>query len=355
MFASAAHPLPCPAANFPGMANCLKICANLLLAMLATLWLAACDDPKPVEKGTAMVEQTAKPMLASNSAPKRRRIGLVMKTLTNPFFVEMERGARTAEGELGIELVVKTAAQETSIEQQVAIVEELVRQKVDAIVIAPGDSVKLIPVLKRAQDAGLPVVNIDNRLDGDFSRTLGLRPVPFISVDNENGAYLATRVLADGVAEPTKAAVIEGIRSAANAEARKVGALRAFAGNPVVTVVAQETANWKIDEGYEVAKLLFTRDPGISLVFCANDMMALGAARYLQESNLTTVKVAGYDALSEAVEAVKRGTLAVTVDQQASRQGYLGVVYANRMVSGETVPLETMVDVNIVTGQPQRP
>ena len=355
MLASAFHPLPNRPTFPPKGATFGKACVNLVLAMLGTVWLTACDDPKPAEKGSSMVERTTSSAPASEPAPKRRQIALVMKTLTNPFFVEMERGARSAEAELGIELLVKTAAQETSIEQQVAIVEELIRKKVDAIVIAPGDSIKLIPVLKQAQDAGLPVVNIDNRLDGDFSRTLGLRPVPFISVDNEKGAYLVTRALADGVTEPAKAAVIEGIRSAANAEARKAGALRAFAGNPAVTVVAQETANWKIDEAYEVTKRLFTSDPGISLLFCANDMMALGAARYLQEAGLSTVKVAGYDALADAVEAVKRGTLTATADQQASRQGYLGIVYANRMVSGETLPLETMVDVHVLTAQPQKP
>jgi ribose transport system substrate-binding protein len=332
-----------------------RACVNLLLAALATVWLSACDDPKPVQKGTAMVEGNMKASPTPAPAPKRRQIALVMKTLTNPFFVEMERGARTAESELGIELLVKTAAQETSIEQQVAIVEELVRQKVDAIVIAPGDSVKLIPVLKRAQDAGLVVVNIDNRLDGDFSRTLGLRPVPFISVDNEHGAYLVTSVLTAGVTEPAKAAVIEGIRSASNAEARKTGALRAFAGNPAVTVVARETANWKIDEAYDVAKNLFAREPGITLLFCANDMMALGAARYIQEAGLPGVRVAGFDALADAVEAVKHGSLTATVDQQAGRQGYLGIVQANRMISGETVPLETMVDVRVLTAQPQKP
>jgi ribose transport system substrate-binding protein len=339
----------------PAGAGFGKACVNLLLAALATVWLSACDDPKPVQKGTAMVEGSVKASPAAPPVPKRRQIALVMKTLTNPFFVEMERGARTAESELGIELLVKTAAQETSIEQQVAIVEELVRQKVDAIVIAPGDSVKLIPVLKRAQDAGLVVVNIDNRLDGDFSRTLGLRPVPFISVDNEQGAYLVTSVLTAGVTEPTKAAVIEGIRSASNAEARKSGALRAFAGNPAVTVVARETANWKIDEAYDVAKNLFARDPGITLLFCANDMMALGAARYIQEAGLSNVKIAGFDALADAVEAVKQGSLTATVDQQAGRQGYLGIVQANRMISGETVPLETMVDVRVLTTQPQKP
>jgi len=73
-----------------------------------------------------------------------------MKTLTNPFFIEMEKGARRAEQALNIELVVKTAAQETSIEQQIQIVEDLIAAKVDAIVIAPGDSELLVPVLKKA-------------------------------------------------------------------------------------------------------------------------------------------------------------------------------------------------------------
>ncbi len=70
-----------------------------------------------------------------------------MKTLTNPFFVEMERGARRAEQELGVNLSVKTAAQETSIEQQIQLVEDLIATNVNAIVIAPGDSQRLIPAL----------------------------------------------------------------------------------------------------------------------------------------------------------------------------------------------------------------
>ena len=338
----------------PLLRTAARAVGGILAAAFATLWLAACDDPKPVDKGS-IAERKEDAVKPADPVPERRRIALVMKTLTNPFFIEMERGARVAESELGIELLVKTAAQETSIEQQVAIVEDLIRQKVDAIVIAPGDSVKLIPVLKRAQAAGLAVVNIDNRLDAEFSRKVGLAPVPFISVDNDHGAYLAGMVLAEGVTGPTKAAIIEGIRSAANAEARKAGALRAFAAVPSITVVAQESADWKIDVAYDVAKSMFEREPGISLLFCANDMMALGAARYVQEAGRRDVRIAGYDALNDAVEAVKAGTLAATIDQQAGRQGYLGVVYANRMLSREEVPLETMVEVRVVTGRPERP
>jgi len=94
-----------------------------------------------------------------------------MKTLTNPFFVEMEKGARRAEKDLNIALKVKTAAQETSIEQQIQLVEDLVAAKVDAIVIAPGDSQRLVPTLKKAADAGINIVNIDNRLDPQTVKT----------------------------------------------------------------------------------------------------------------------------------------------------------------------------------------
>jgi ribose transport system substrate-binding protein len=178
------------------------------------------------------------PVTETTQPPTETTIALVMKTLTNPFFVEMEKGARQAETEFGIQLIVKTAAQETSIEQQIEIVDELIRQQVDAIVIAPGDSLELIPVLKKAQDAGIVVINIDNRLDLAYSQNLGLENVPFISVDNQQGAYLSAKYISDLITTPTKAAVIEGIRSAQNAEDRKTGALQGFNENPNITVVA---------------------------------------------------------------------------------------------------------------------
>lgn len=134
----------------------------------------------------------------------KKQIGLVMKTLTNPFFVEMEKGARRAEKELGVTLKVRTAAQETSIEQQIQLVEDLIAEKVDAIVIAPGDSQRLVPALKKAVDAGIKIVNIDNRLDPQAIQQAGLKPIPFISVDNEAGAYKAGQYLVRGIRLPPR-------------------------------------------------------------------------------------------------------------------------------------------------------
>jgi ribose transport system substrate-binding protein len=337
----------------------------MTLMLISFLLLAACGQATPKATGPLVVEEeNAAPAeatpapdeqadsaedVAEQSAEETPTIALVMKTLTNPFFVEMEKGARKAEQELGINLLVRTGAQETSIEQQISIIKELIAEQVDAIVIAPADSKELIPVLKEAQDAGIVIVNVDNRLDPEISESIGLVDVPFISVDNEQGAYLSANYVSQQVTEPTEAILLEGIRTAGNAEDRKNGALRAFEENDNITVVAMETAHWKIDEGYEVTTELFKKHPDVKVVFCANDMMAFGTLRYLEEQDKTDVLVAAYDALEEARTAIRDGTLQATIDQQAALQAETGVEYAVRALQGEELPLETIVDVLLVT------
>lgn len=317
------------------------------LALAAALTLAACGDSQhpPV---AAVTVAAASPAASARTAPTVR-VALIMKTLTNPFFVEMERGARRAQQETGIDLQVRTATQETSIDQQIQLVDNEIKAGAQAIVIAPGDSTRLVPVLKQAQDAGIRIVNIDNRLNADAMVAAGMRPVPFISVDNEQGAFKAASYLVAKVDKPAEAAILEGIRSADNAARRKAGAQRGLASNAKVRVVASETANWKIDEAYAVTAALFREHPKISLIFCANDMMAIGAIKYLAETGRSSVRVAGFDALDEAKTAIRARQMVVTVDQQAAEQGYLGVKTAVAMLQGETVPDDIQVETMLVT------
>jgi ribose transport system substrate-binding protein len=323
----------------------MKIAQFVVGALMACL-LAACGDASqkapPITTGDILSKGPAV------TAPQVR-VALIMKTITNPFFMAMEMGARKAQEETGIDLQVKTATQETSIEQQIQLVEQEIQAKAQAIVIAPGDSLRLVPVLKKAQDAGIQVVNIDNRLSAEAMAASGMKPVPFISVDNAQAAYQVTQTIAQKVSTPTEAVVIEGIRTADNAEQRKRGALRAFAENAHIRVVASESANWKIDEAYQLAKTLFKAHPNIGLVFCANDMMAIGVIKYVQDVGLHQVQIVGFDALEEAKTAIKAGQLVATIDQQADRQGYQGVITALQLLKGEKPPMEIMVPAQVVT------
>ena len=317
--------------------------------MGAILILSACSSTAPNLSGASLFESVEAPTPPPADAEPPIRVALVMKTLTNPFFIEMERGARRAERELGIQLVVKTAAQETSIQEQVQIIDALILEKVDAIVIAPGDSVELIPPLKRAQDAGIVIINIDNRLDAGLSKKSGLKGVPYVGVDNEEGGYLSAMEIVRRLSGPNEAAILEGIPTSQNSVDRVAGAQRAFAENPQIDLVLIKSAHWKIDEGYEVTREILAQFPNIKALFCANDMMALGAVQYLQDAGMQGVLVAGYDNLDEVQDALKQGALVATIDQQAAEQGYLGVQYAVRALKNETLPAETLVDVQLVT------
>lgn len=313
------------------------------IVLVTALWalLFGCKDSGEHSSAPA----AAVPVNAA--APKK--IALVMKTLTNPFFIEMERGARRAEKEFGIELQVKTGSDETAIEQQIQIIDQLIQSHVDAIVIAPGDSQRVVPILKKAQAAGIVIINIDNQLDPGVLASQQMTPPPFVSTNNEAGAYRAAKFIADQAKKPTQAAIVEGMRSAANGQMRVAGAKRAFGDNPNIRVVASESAEWKIDLAHDVARDIFAAHPQIHLVFCANDMMALGVVKYLQDSGRKDVLVSGYDALDEARAAVKSGTMADTIDQQAAEQGYQGVVLAIRVLKGESVPASLTVDSHLVT------
>jgi len=326
------------------MKKFLFLLINLLLAIV----FVSCNTSGSINTDISTKNKQNSAILDKAGESTTKKIGLVMKTLTNPFFIEMEKGARNAEKEFGINLIVKTGAQETSIDQQIAIVDGFIKDKMDAIVIAPGDSKELIAILKKAHDAGIVIVNIDNRLDADMLKKVGLTDVPFISVDNENAAFLSASKIVNSIKTPTNAIIIEGIRGADNAEMRKKGALRAFAQNPNVKLIASETANWKIDEASTLCEALFEKNPNIRIVFAANDMMGLGVVHYLKSVNNKNVLVSAFDALPEAKTVIKEGWMVSTIDQQPDLQGYTGIKYAVKMLSGEKMPSETMLDVKVI-------
>lgn len=316
--------------------------------LLGLLALACNSSSRPSIKAVTAEESGAGNGNAKAAGP---RIAFIMKTLTNPFFVEMEKGARKAQQETQVNLEVRTSTQETSIDQQIQLVENEIKAQAKAIVIAPSDSMRLVPILKKAQDAGIKLVNIDNRLSPEAIAAVGMQPIPFISVDNEKGAYQAVKFVADRIHAPTEVAVIEGLRAANNAQLRKRGAERGFRTNPAIRIVAEETANWKIDEAYQVTRRLFKNHPKLGALFCANDMMAIGAIKFLQETGRTKVLVAGFDGLPEARTAIKAGQMVVSVNQQPDRQGYLGVLTALKLLKGEVVPMEVEVDTLLVSSE----
>ena len=296
---------------------------KLVVVMLIMIFLFGCVEKEDIKTQSVIDEE------------KVFEIALVMKTLTNPFFKTMEQGARKASVDLGVKLITKVGSQETAIVQQISIVSNLINQKVDAIVIAPASSIALIPVLKKAQDSGIIIVNIDNKLDNQSCVKAGLKNVPYISVDNFNGAYLANKTITKSIFEPTRAVILEGIKEAQNSIERVEGAKKAFDENSNIELIDSQSANWKIDQAYDVINKMFVKHKDINYIFCANDMMAIGVIQYLKDNEIYNVTVSGFDYILEVEPYLLDGSLSVTVDQQAGLQGYMGVTTANKLLNGK--------------------
>ncbi len=92
-------------------------------------------------------------------------IALVVKTQNNPFFVDMENGAKEAAAKLGVNLVVQAAEREVDVEKQMQIIENLIQRRVNAICVSPSGSKEIVPAIVKANKAGVPVLIVDSGVD----------------------------------------------------------------------------------------------------------------------------------------------------------------------------------------------
>jgi len=248
-----------------------------------------------------------------------------------------------------VDLLVGTITKETDISQQIAIVENMIVQGVKAILIAPADSKAIINVLKKAQDQGVRIINIDNRIDAAAAKAAGLKIDCYVGVDNEEGGRMAGEYLVKLLNGRGKVAMLEGIRGVDNAQARKRGFLKAIE-NTQIKLVASQSANWAQDQGLDVFANMLQANPDIQGLFCANDMMALGALQAIEQAGKTgKIYVTSYDNLRAAQQAILEGTLHATIEQHPEMMGYEGVVLAYQLLNGQSIPSEKLVQLDLIT------
>ncbi|TBU71090.1 LacI family transcriptional regulator [Pseudomonas daroniae] len=265
------------------------------------------------------------------------RVALVMKSLANEFFRTMEDGAKDYQKEHPnqFELIANGIKDETDTSAQIRIVEQMIVAKVDALVIAPADSKALVPVIKKASDAGIKIVNIDNRLDPEVVKSKGL-DVPFVGPDNRKGARLVGEYLAQNKLKAgDEVGIIEGVSTTTNAQQRTAGFKDAMeaAGMKIVGV---QSGNWEIDRGNAVASAMLNEYPDLKALLAGNDSMALGAVSAVRAAGKKDqVQVVGYDNINAIKPMLKDGRVLATADQFAARQAVFGIEAALKLVKGE--------------------
>ena len=287
--------------------------------------------------------------------PGRPRVALVMKSLANEFFLTMEKGAREhhARNAARYELLASGIKDELDVNAQASLVEQMIAQKADAIVLAPADSKALVAACKRAVDAGVVVVNIDNRLDAAALAERGLR-IPFVGPDNRKGARRVGEYLAGTLQRGDAVAIIEGVPTTFNAQQRKLGFQDAIEAAGL-RLVASQSGDWEMAKANQVAAALLGEHPQLKAFLCANDNMALGAVAARKAAGKEgTVRIVGFDDISAVAELVKARQVLATADQHAGELAVFGIEFALDALEKKSPPADRETPVDLVTAETLR-
>lgn len=309
---------------------------SLCFAALASFSLLAISCGKKEESGGA---NSGKPEVA-----------LVMKSLANEFFQNMAEGAKKYHSDHAqdFNLIVNGIKNETDLAEQVALIEQMVARGVKAIVLAPADSKALIPAIRKAKEAGVLVINIDNKLDAEILKQANLE-VPFVGPDNRDGAKRVGEIVAKALKEGDKVAIIEGVFTAFNGQQRRLGAEDA-AKAAKLQVVSVQSGQWEMDKANAIASALLSEHADLKAILCGNDSMALGAVAAVNAAGKTgQVLVSGFDNIAAVKPMIADGRMIATADQHGDQLAVFGIQTALQILKGEASPADKTTAVDVIT------
>lgn len=314
----------------------------LLIGLVLSLLLLAACTPANTAAPEGEAPEAEEPAEEAPAGEAVGPLGLSVSTLNNPFFVTLRDGAEAAAGDAGVQLVVVDAQDDAA--QEATNIEDLIEQGVAALLINPTDAAAIVPSIQRANEAGIPVFTIDRAAEGG-------EVVSHIASDNVAGGRMAAEFLCNALGGEGNVVELEGIAGTSAARDRGQGFNEYMSEEcPGVTIVARQTANFNRAEGLTVFENILTAEPDIDGVFAHNDEMILGAIEAAEAAGRAgEITFVGFDAIDDAVAAVRDGRLAATVAQQPALMGELGVQTAVAYLNGESVEAYIPVDLELIT------
>jgi ribose transport system substrate-binding protein len=324
-------------------------------ALAVVLLLSACGGGTPVQQTVVVtappVIQTVLQVQTAVPAEGSQEIAVIVKTGNSSFWQNVQTGAAAAQKELQAKSPKLTvtflgAQSESNINEEINIVESAINRGVKAIVLAPSDVTALQAPVAKAKAAGIPVIIIDSKLNGDASQYTA-----FLATDNNAAGEACAKALIDAVKAKTgkdegKIAIMSYVKGVGS-EIGRVGGFTAYIQkNSKLTIVTTQYSNADMPTALDQTTNVLTANPDLVGIFGANEPTAIGMGRAIQNMKLQGKLVAiGFDGNSVLASMIKDGTLQAIAVQSSFNMGYLGVKTAY-----DAAFLNKTVDAYVDTG-----
>ena len=276
------------------------------------------------------------------AADKKFTIALIPGLTTDGFYITMRKGAQAAADALGVNLVFQGAPDFNPV-TQVPVLDAVIAKHPDAILIAPTDKVQLVAPLKKAADAGIPVITVDTFIGtGQYQTGAGDAsfPLSYIASDNILGGEIAARALAKAIGDKGTVYVSNVKPGISTTDQREAGFKSEMAKHPNIKVIDTQFNDDDANKAASQLQAVLARTPDLAGVFGANLFSALGAANGVKQAGKTgAVKVVAFDAPISIVDNINTGLVDVAIAQHPAEIGYYGVVSAYAHLTGNSIPV----------------
>ena len=267
----------------------------------------------------------------ASAADNKYTIALIPGLTTDAFYITMRKGAEAAAKDLGVTLVFQGASDFNPV-TQVPVLNAIIGRKPSAILIAPTDKTQLIQPLKKAVDAGIPVLTVDTFIgDGHYQTGSGDAdfPISYIASDNLLGGEIAARALAKAIGDKGKVYVSNVKPGISTTDQREQGFKDEMKKHPNITVLETQFNEDDANKAASQFQSVYARNSDVAGVFGANLFSAMGAANGVKQSGKSgKVKVVAFDAPTSIVGEIKSGNVDIAIAQHPAEIGYFGVVAA---------------------------
>jgi ribose transport system substrate-binding protein len=308
----------------------------IILSMLCVVGTTGCNlDDINIEART----------ITDSNGEHTISIEFIPSVVGNEFWDTAVNGAKDAEYELGINVIVDAPATESDVEGQINIIENAIANNVDAIVLSPLDGTALIDVLTKATEAGIEIITINSSVDYDDILSM-------VSTRNDEAAELGANEMANLIDYSGDIMVMSFTASATDDNTAGKQRLQGFVDN---ITTSESTSNINIkdilycsndrDTAKQLALEYLDKNPKIKGIYATNQIAAEGVCDAIAEKGLQgQIVVVGWDSSEDEISYIENGVLNVTLVQNPYLFGYLGVRNATKAVEGE------IIDDNINTG-----
>jgi ribose transport system substrate-binding protein len=276
-----------------------------------------------------------------------KEIAMIVKTSNSNYWQNVQKGAQAAiKNASGYTLTFQGPASESAIADQVSMVENAVTRKVAGIVLAPSDPDALVPVIKKAWEARIPVVIVDSAISDSGRKYYQ----SFIATDNEVAGEQSAKALISRIGTTGEIAVMSYVAGSGSEVGRVGGFKRYIEKNSQIKIVGTYYSQSQMATALNQTIDVLASHPDLKGIFGANEPTAVGMGRALAQSGKAAKVVGvGFDGNEDLRNFVKSGTLYATAVQDSYSMGAQGVATVVKVIEGKKAPPLLNTGVVIVT------